>query len=218
MKAVAVVLTSVFVTAVGVAAYHALAAKPPADDSKANATLAQDVRVLRAEFERLRADLLKAARVGNPAPAPAGDGSTTGLPATKPPTWTDEQVATMRSLMEEVERRREQERETEGVKRRLDALSLSLSPAETDRVLGIALDYTRQAREVVPRNALAMTPEERQAALDKRGQLRSDLEATFRGFLPPETVEKLMKAFPEVPRGPTMRGGPVSVPHVGMSK
>ncbi len=116
------------------------------------------------------------------------------------PGWTEPQIVALRAMLDEVDRRKQAERETEQWKRRIEAVKATLSAEQEQQVLDLALDYNHRLKELFGKGSAGFSLEERQAALDRMTQMRSDLEGSFRRFLPDETVTALMKAFPEAPK------------------
>ncbi len=164
---------------------------------------AELARLLDGANARLRA-LEEKAGVAPPADPTAPDTPSLPVPSTpgtsESPAWTEEQIGSLRTMLDEVDRRKQVERETEQLKRRFEKLQVTLAPDDEAKAIALALDYSKRLREMFPRGSAGNAAEEREAALARMSEARNELQASFARFLPNDTVQTLMKAFPEAPK------------------
>jgi hypothetical protein len=201
-------LGAVALVVAGVAAYHfAVAprrATAPSDGGEAVEGVAERVEALERRLVRLEggsgtprrtngalearvAELETALRAGR-GPTPAGDGS-------QPARWTEGDLAALRSMLDEVDRRKRVEATRNQVEFNVDRAVPDL-PAETRTALvDRVVVYLEDTRAIQTEAATAKTPEERQAMNGRLENLRAKLSLDIqRSF--PDVGEKLLQALP----------------------
>jgi hypothetical protein len=208
-------LGTIALVVAAIAAYHLVVARPPGHGAPANGA---DAERLAERLDDLERRLARAENAPRTAPAAngsldarvreletalrAGRGPTPATDASQPARWTEGDIAALRSMLEEVDRRRRIETQRKQVETMVDR-AVADQPAETrtaivDRVVA----YIEEVRAIQTEGAAnARTTEERKALADQlenlRAKLSLDLERSF-----PDVGPKLLKALPWTqPRG-----------------
>ena len=108
--------------------------------------------------------------------------------------FTEEQVSVARRIMEEVERRKDQERTEERVKQALARIGVSLTPDQEKAVLALVSTYQQKMRDVY-RGGFGRTDDERRAATEKVETLRASWETDLRNIVPPSEADRVMEGM-----------------------
>jgi hypothetical protein len=199
------VLVPIVVAVAIVGAYHVLVAPRAGPASREVAALADDVKALRKEAADARAAVAALSARGT---APAGtttppSAGHTVASAPRPPAPGSpeaEDLAAFRAKLEEVERIRQAERESDGWRRRVAATGVSLTPAQATDVVALGMGYQESVRALLPKGSVAATAEEREAAHRKMEELRAGVQVRLLQIVPEKAVEKLMPLFPGPPK------------------
>ncbi len=117
--------------------------------------------------------------------------------AAKPPgeiRWTEEEIVHFQALLDEVERRKEVERNADRVRSALNRMGVALLPEQEKAVLALVTSYQQKMREVF-RGGFGRTDEDRKAATEKVEALRVSWEKDLRALLPQAEADKIMEGM-----------------------
>ena len=134
------------------------------------------------------------------APSGASDGSAADplVPPGASPSadvpFTEEQVAVARRIIDEVDRRKEQERNEERVKQALTRISVSLTPDQEKAVTALVTTYQQKMRDVF-RGGFGRSDDERRVATEKVEALRASWENDLRNIVPAADADKVMEGM-----------------------
>jgi hypothetical protein len=196
----ALVLGQVAVAAAVVGAYHVFVSRA-APGTGDLATLTDEVKSLRSEGAEARAAIAALERRGT-APDPARGGAPPAArPASLPESADD--LASFRARLEEVERLRQIERDSDSWRRRIVATGVPLTPNQVSDLVAIGVGYQDAVRTLLPKGAAGSTVEERETANRRMEALRAEVQVRLAQTYPEATVAKLMPLFPAPPKART---------------
>lgn len=122
--------------------------------------------------------------------APEGVGS-------RPETWTDEQISSLRAMMEEVEARRATDRETASYRDLVRRVAPNLAPADENGAVSLVTKFMRSLRILFPGGSAGSTEEDRAATSAKAAAERTKLLEELGAFLPRDVVDRLAPHLPD---------------------
>jgi hypothetical protein len=213
-------LVSVAVVAAGIALYHVTLAPRPAPPSSAEtggsvdetiASLRRDVDALKrrsgdsgsaAPAPSDRLDAL-ASRIQSleerliPGSAQAGANQGRLPPGVGDRTFTEEQIESLRSMMDEVEARRNTDRETASYRDLVRRVAPTISGADEATAVSLVTGFMRKLRALFVDGSAGNTEEERAATAQKAAAEREKLLADLGTVLPKDVVERLAQHIPD---------------------
>ncbi len=111
--------------------------------------------------------------------------------------WTDDQLASQRSMMDEIDARRTADRETASYRDLVRRVAPTLSAADEATSVSLVTAFLRRIRELFAGGSAGNTEEERVATLKKAAAEREKLLADLRTILPGDVVERLGQHIPD---------------------
>ncbi len=169
----------------------ALRQRGPAESTTGGAS-AETAGALAARLEALERRVI-------PASADSGARELGQLPpgvADRPAAWTEEQIASFRALLDEVEHRRTVDRETTSYRDLVRRVDPNLAPADESAAVSLLANFMRTVRGVFAGASAGATPEERAASSEKAAAARAKLLVDLGAILRKDVVDGLAQHLP----------------------
>ncbi len=114
-----------------------------------------------------------------------------------PQAWTDEQLASLRAMMDEVEARRATDRETASYRDLVRRVAPNLAPADENAAVSLVTKFMRSLRVLFAGGSAGSTEEERASTNAKAAAERARLLEELGSFLPKDVVDRLAPHLPD---------------------